>query len=159
MGKDFGEALAAFMEQNSLTQQETAERTGVAQPVIGRILKGAKPELPTIGKIAAGLSVDIQIGADGEIKIDPIEKPASIEVQAHTIFDNPYGVHVSMYDRDVHRAVFDATLLYREGDDEPYDVEFKRHDWIPGYVSNAGLLRWAKAYAQRLISSNSVLGH
>jgi len=154
MNNSFGSALADFMKQNHLTQQEVAERTGIAQPVIGRLLKVAQPELPTIRKIADGLKVDVHIGADGDIVIDPIDLPARLEIAAHHSDLDPGRVHITLFDKHEKRMAFEATLRYRLGEREPYDMSFKRHEWIPGYVSNYGLLRWVNACAENLLRAS-----
>jgi len=156
MAKDLGEALGSFMAQNSLTQQEVSERTGVAQPVIGRILKGAQPELRTMKKLANGLGIDMQIGANGEINIEPLDKPNNLEFQVSAVDTDPLEVHFTIFDRVASKQVVEVTLLYSPGEIEPHVINFKRKDWIPGYVSNEGLLRWAKAYGNKLMQSSSL---
>jgi transcriptional regulator with XRE-family HTH domain len=70
----FAKALRSYMDAQGLTQSEVAGRTGVAQPVIGRLLGTAQPQMPTLLRIASGLGVEIRIKFDGSVTIEEKEK-------------------------------------------------------------------------------------
>ena len=69
---EFGQALSEYLRHFEMTQQEAAELTGVPQPVIGRILKGAQPTSKTLQKLANGLGVYIPFFKHEETGLDSV---------------------------------------------------------------------------------------
>src|SRR5579859_2100999 len=59
-------SLAHVREERGMTQRQLAAASGIAQPVISRLERGAEtPMIATLQKLARALDAKIEIGADG----------------------------------------------------------------------------------------------
>jgi transcriptional regulator with XRE-family HTH domain len=62
---ELGYAIAEFREQRGMTQRALAEASGIAQPMINRIERGAQsPTVPTLRKLLAALHATLEVGGD-----------------------------------------------------------------------------------------------
>lgn len=66
----FAVALAMLREKRGLTQQEVAEKAGIAQPMLARYERGQLPTVPTLQRLAAALDARVTLLPD-EIRIEP----------------------------------------------------------------------------------------
>ena len=78
----FAVALAMLREKRGLTQQQVAEKAGIAQPMLARYERGQLPTVSTLQRLAAALNARVTLLPD-EIRIEPVVprrlKPKSLE--------------------------------------------------------------------------------
>jgi transcriptional regulator with XRE-family HTH domain len=94
--------LAEVRHESGMSQRDLAERTGIAQPVISRVERGAEvPTLATLLRLASALNVRVVIAPTGVtvepvIPVVPVELPPQQPIlNAQSYFDNP-AVSMSM---------------------------------------------------------------
>ena len=75
-----GYALATFRQQRGMSERALADASGIAQPMINRIEKGAQaPTVPTLMRLLRALNATAELGQNG-IEIRPVAD-AAIAVQ------------------------------------------------------------------------------
>lgn len=75
-------ALAQLREQRGLTQRELAVRTGMKQPQIARLEKGAQlPNIATLWRILNVLGATLELGPDGHCRVRPLRKPTRVKAR------------------------------------------------------------------------------
>lgn len=65
----FPMALTTYVSMKGFTQQDVSTMTGIAQPVIGRLMKDTQPTAVTLAKLAQGMGVEITFLSTGEVRI------------------------------------------------------------------------------------------
>lgn len=67
-------ALADLRERRGMSQRELASMTGMKQPMIARLERGGQiPTVTTLLKLLHALNATAELGADGQISLQPRE--------------------------------------------------------------------------------------
>lgn len=79
---ELGYAIAEFREQRGMTRRALAEASGIAQPMITRIERGAQsPTVPTLQKLLRALDATLEVGGD-HITVRPTGAIAELSISA-----------------------------------------------------------------------------